>query len=200
MEGILPNENRELYNPTMVTIVVSQAGVVGRDENAPSEEFVVPRGLIRSHSKYFESAFRKQWTESRSKTLQVDDVSPMTFRIFVAWLFYQEIFYDEDRVEPDDTASCTSGQQSNSTALEPATRRRTTSHQEASANATTASGSDMLVDSDYDERVAKKSLSVRCHIDPYDPYDAMTWPWIDLFELYVFSEKVCECVFSTNPV
>ncbi|WPB02580.1 uncharacterized protein RHO25_007216 [Cercospora beticola] len=173
----------------MVTIVVSQAGVVGKDENALSEEFVVPRGLIRSHSKYFESAFRKQWTESRSKTLQVDDVSPMIFRIFVAWLFYQEIFYDEERVEPDNTAPCTSGQQSNSTALEPATGRRTTSHQEASADATTASGSDMLLDSDYDEQVAKAPLSARCHIDPYDPYDAMTWPWIDLFELYVFSEK-----------
>ncbi|CAK1362526.1 unnamed protein product [Cercospora beticola] len=179
----------ELYNPTMVTIVVSQAAVVGKDENAPSEEFVVPRGLIRSHSKYFESAFRKQWSESRSKTLQIDDVSPMIFRIFVAWLFYQEIFYDEERIEPDNTAPCTSGQQSNSTAQGLFAEGRATSHQKTSANTITSSSDTDAGTDGNDEQVEKEPLPVRCHIDPYDPYDAMTWPWIDLFELYVFSEK-----------
>ena len=86
----------------MVTIVVSEVAVQEDGETAaPAEEFNLPRALICSHSQYFESAFRRQWEESKSRRLTIDDLSPQIFRIFVAWLFYQEIFYDGERVEPE---------------------------------------------------------------------------------------------------
>ena len=96
----------ELYNPTMVTIIVSEDAVQESGETAaPAEEFNLPRALICSHSQYFESAFRRQWEESKSRRLTIDDLSPQIFRIFVAWLFYQEIFYDGERVEPENAVS-----------------------------------------------------------------------------------------------
>ncbi|KAF2210355.1 hypothetical protein CERZMDRAFT_118192 [Cercospora zeae-maydis SCOH1-5] len=190
----------ELYNPTMVTIVVSEAGVMGNYEDAASEEFVLQRGLICSHSKYFESAFHKQWSESQSKRLQIDDVSPKIFRIFVAWLFYQQIFYDQDRVEPDAIAPNASEQLGTSTSeqLNTSTRHRalsegcttsaSSSYRAACASTTTSLE---LRDRNSDVQAAKRSLQppALSHIDPYDPQNALTWPWTDLFELYVFAEK-----------
>ncbi|KAM3420618.1 hypothetical protein BST61_g3879 [Cercospora zeina] len=190
----------ELYNPTMVTIVVSEAGVLGNNEEAPSEEFILQRGLICSRSKYFESAFHEQWSESQSKRVQIDDVSPKIFRIFVAWLFYQEIFYDEDRVEPDATAPNTSNQSNTSTSdqlstgtthgvcPEDCTASASSSYRAACVSANTSLE---VRDRTGDMQAAKRSSqpSTLSHIDPYDPQDPLTWPWTDLFELYVFAEK-----------
>lgn len=89
----------ELYNPTMVTTIVSKAAIAEAGEQAPEEEFAVQRALICTHSKYFEGAFRRQWAESKSRRVQIDDLDPKYFRMFMGWLFYQEIFYDPNRIE-----------------------------------------------------------------------------------------------------
>ena len=169
----------ELYNPTMVTIVVSESGVVepGR-KVAPAEEFTLPRALICSHSRYFESAFQRQWTESKSRRLEIDDLSPQIFRVFVAWLFYQEIFYDGERVEPETTAC--EEQQTDQHVSQGSVRQ---SRAESTADSKSKGKANT---SKHDIARRKKRHSFVAEADSHDP---VTWAWTDLFELYVFAEK-----------
>ncbi|KXT18290.1 hypothetical protein AC579_2868 [Pseudocercospora musae] len=52
--------------------------------------------LICAHSKYFDSLFRKQFAESKSRCSQPPDMEPWVFRCFLSWLYTGVIYYGFD--------------------------------------------------------------------------------------------------------
>lgn len=160
----------------MVTIHVSDSAIIETGQEPQVEEFIVQRALITSHSKYFESAFRKEWSGGQFKTLEIDDVGPWVFRVFMGWLFYQEIFYDDQRAEPEPLAGDeqqgglgqSSGELTSGIPAHLARPNRISCDQQVST---------------------EPQAPEVCGTDE-DDHDPLTWSWTALFELYVFAEKV----------
>ena len=187
----------ELFNPTMVTIVVSQAAVSDSHVPVPTEEFAIPRGLICHHSKYFESAFERQWIESDARRLELDDVSPRVFRVFVTWLYFQKIFREETRMESAivvirrDNADSHDETTPLGTALV-ASRSR----QQDDPEHGISTGSDEPQYTVFDDGIHDSDGEIlpfreANHTDDdVDAADPNTWTWIDMFELYIFTQKV----------
>jgi hypothetical protein len=55
------------------------------------ETFRIHENYLTHYSPYFNSAFRGSFSESESKTLDLDDTHPTVFGIFVNWLYTRKI-------------------------------------------------------------------------------------------------------------
>jgi hypothetical protein len=187
----------ELFNPTMVTIVVSQAAVSVSHLPVPTEEFTIPRGLICHHSRYFEGAFQQQWSESEARRLELDDVSPRVFRVFVTWLYFQKVFREETHMESaTEVVRRDNADSHDETTLPGIALVASRSHQQDDPEHGISTGSDEpqytvfddgILDDDGEILPFREANHTGADVDADDP---MTWMWIDLFELYVFAEKV----------
>ncbi|KAI5359959.1 hypothetical protein Slin15195_G118200 [Septoria linicola] len=151
-----------LFNPTMVTIHVSDAALSETGEEVNAEEFSVQRALVNL------------------RPFQVLR-APWVFRVFMGWLFYQEVFYDEERVDP-----------------EPLVREELHGSSETSLNDLRASDSTRQVVASvethegqisHEPQVSVNRQSQRTGSPDTDNQEPLTWPWPDLLELYVFAEK-----------
>jgi hypothetical protein len=50
-------------------------------------EFTVPKLSICSHSEFFETACNGRWETKRANTVQLDEMDPVIFGIFVTWMY-----------------------------------------------------------------------------------------------------------------
>ncbi|KAG9595875.1 hypothetical protein KCU77_g2952, partial [Aureobasidium melanogenum] len=72
-----------LYNTHMVTIEVGAA----------KEHFVVHQSYLCAKSQYFNKALSGSFQEATTRFVQLPDVSPILFRIFVAWIYHDTLLY-----------------------------------------------------------------------------------------------------------
>ncbi|KAG9750926.1 hypothetical protein KCU73_g6459, partial [Aureobasidium melanogenum] len=72
-----------LYDTHMVTIEVG----IGK------EHFVVHQSFLCAKSQYFAKALSGSFQESITRFIQLPDVSPVLFRIFVAWIYHDTLVY-----------------------------------------------------------------------------------------------------------
>jgi hypothetical protein len=74
---------RLLYDTHMVTIEVG----------AEKEHFVVHQSFLCARSPYFVKALSGSFQEAITRFIRLPDISPVLFRIFVAWLYHGDIGY-----------------------------------------------------------------------------------------------------------
>ncbi|THZ61426.1 hypothetical protein D6C86_04410 [Aureobasidium pullulans] len=74
---------RLLYKTHMVTIEVGHE----------KEHFVVHQTLICDKSRYFAKALSGSFQEGITRFVRLPDISPILFRIFVAWLYHGKLAY-----------------------------------------------------------------------------------------------------------
>jgi hypothetical protein len=74
---------RLLYGTHMVTIEVG----------AEKEHFVVHQSLLCTKSPYFDKALSGSFQEAITRFIRLPDISPVLFRIFVAWLYHGNLGY-----------------------------------------------------------------------------------------------------------
>lgn len=84
-----------LYDPSFVTIEVL-------NESNPSwtQKFTLPLDLLTVRSAYFKGLFEGGFAESQQGYVKLRNVSPWVFRIFVGWLYCQNIFYNVESKQP----------------------------------------------------------------------------------------------------
>jgi hypothetical protein len=74
---------RLLYGTHMVTIEVG----------AEKEHFVVHQSLLCTKSPYFDKALSGSFQEAITRFIRLPEISPVLFRIFVAWLYHGNLGY-----------------------------------------------------------------------------------------------------------
>lgn len=226
---------RGLFDPTLVTIVTSDD-----DEDGDSDwvqTFNVPLDLISARSPYFKSMFEGGFAESESGKVRLNDVSPWVFRVFVGWLYYQQIFYEPERKRrrifsrPDPTEAADNGTAGDSRTMALCTEQTTASPNDTTKKqgppleAGSIEAASARPFSEKTKNGSKRATSEaakpnsalhQCKArhppggsanmiyqiedteagdeksdgeDDYDYHDPVTWPWIWLFELYLFADK-----------
>lgn len=75
--------HRLLFNTHMVTIEVG----------IEKEHFVVHQSFLCAKSQYFAKALSGSFKESITRFIQLPDVSPILFRIFVTWIYHDKLIY-----------------------------------------------------------------------------------------------------------
>ncbi|KAG9675892.1 hypothetical protein KCU95_g4104, partial [Aureobasidium melanogenum] len=81
-----------LYSP-MVTVRVGS----GR------QEFCIHKKILCSNSTYFDKALSGQFMEAQTRVVELEDIHPLLFKIFVAWLYSGRLTYESS--DPS-TSSC----------------------------------------------------------------------------------------------
>ncbi|KAK4500148.1 hypothetical protein PRZ48_008334 [Zasmidium cellare] len=181
----------------MVTIHISNSSVLEDGEELEEEEFQVPRGLICAYSAYFDSVFRKTFAESNTGRSVIDDVRPWAFRVYVGWLYFQQISYISGRTEPRDFRKSSHAVEPSYDASLGDTTSRVAADAELQCPATDTDPAALAQNapSDPQEQVTDSShkqcaMEDRAKYDTSNDQDPLTWDWQDLFELYVLGEKV----------
>ncbi|KAH0337835.1 hypothetical protein KCU81_g7920, partial [Aureobasidium melanogenum] len=72
-----------LYSP-MVTVRVGS----GR------QEFCIHKKILCSNSTYFDKALSGQFVEAQTRVVELEDIHPLLFKIFVAWLYSGRLTYE----------------------------------------------------------------------------------------------------------
>ncbi|KAK6001450.1 hypothetical protein QM012_002781 [Aureobasidium pullulans] len=72
-----------IYNTRMVTIEVG----------IEKEHFVIHQSFLCAKSQYFTKALSGSFKESITRSIELPDVSPILFRIFVAWIYHGTLVY-----------------------------------------------------------------------------------------------------------
>ncbi|KAK3722775.1 hypothetical protein LTR37_002347 [Vermiconidia calcicola] len=190
----------ELYNPTMVKIMVSDATDDCEDDLAAvtTETFMLPKQLICSRSTYFQSVFEGWFSESQSGCLHIKNVSPWVFRVFVGWLYYQTIYLDPNRVEPthfepihNDKHDQAHGQPVSHTSTSSSAAASRCPSPVASAAKSPLQATHPSASTLVDRQVAgSKSFPEQRTLtdDECDFTDPVTWPYCSLFELHIFAD------------
>lgn len=62
-----------------------------KDNAEDVHEFPVHKAFICYYSPFFDAAFNGKFIESQTQMVELDDVSPVAFGIFVNWLYTQRI-------------------------------------------------------------------------------------------------------------
>ena len=156
-----------------------------------SEEFNLPRALLCTHSEYFRTALDAKWLEGQCRRLELDDVHPKLFRMFVGWLFFQTVFLDEDGVESHELQTGSEGDKSDTNAEAPIAQDNDTVEDNGDEVEVT-DAHESLVSPDSNKLLpASTTVRLRCLKEGAraDPMEPLTWHWVDLFELYVFADK-----------
>lgn len=69
--------------------------------------FHIHKDLLCYWSKYFHNAFNGSFREANEKEITILDVQPKIFKIFMGWLYTQNLMLDkdiEDNVQSDETS------------------------------------------------------------------------------------------------
>ena len=69
----------------MVTINIT------KNQEEEPRKFVVHREFICHHSPYFDAAFNGEFVEGQTQTLDLEDVRPYVFEVFINWIYTQTI-------------------------------------------------------------------------------------------------------------
>jgi hypothetical protein len=57
--------------------------------------FVVHKNFICHYSPYFDAAFNGNFEEARSQALDLEDINPFMFEMFVSWIYTQDVCYPD---------------------------------------------------------------------------------------------------------
>jgi hypothetical protein len=60
---------------------------------AEKEQFVVHQNFLCAKSPYFPKALSGSFQEAKTRCIQLPEISPILFRILVAWLYYGNLSY-----------------------------------------------------------------------------------------------------------
>ncbi|KAH6239876.1 hypothetical protein HBI15_034300 [Parastagonospora nodorum] len=71
-------------------------GIVVVQIGPDREKHQVHKVLLMHHSKYFRKALVGSWKEATEQVVKLEDVESSTFRIFVHWIYTQELPRDQD--------------------------------------------------------------------------------------------------------
>lgn len=154
---------RGLLQPTLVKITAWNAAEDPLGQNKLVAE--VPKALLCSQSEYFDKLFQSGLSESKTGEVELNDVSRWILACFVRWLYHQRVYGVEFGSEStEETAD----------GAQPDTPRITG-----------------LEDTDQSPTEATDELASLTAEDELDPNDPVTWPYLTLFELYVFADKYC---------
>ncbi|KEQ60676.1 uncharacterized protein M437DRAFT_53841 [Aureobasidium melanogenum CBS 110374] len=151
---------RLFYNTHMVTIEVG----------IEKEHFVVHQSFLCAKSQYFSKALSGSFQESITRFVQLPDVSPIIFKIFVAWVYHDTLSYlpsDEKTIDDNMTGPST-----------PAAMPENSNHDTSSTPAST-----------------RESTSLRSH--QYKEEDPTTWGCDVLIRIYVFADRFDVCQLRT---
>ncbi|KAH7094591.1 hypothetical protein FB567DRAFT_574567 [Paraphoma chrysanthemicola] len=55
------------------------------------KQFRIYATFLAYHSEYFRNALRGPWKEASERVITIDDIEPATFKLFIHWLYTQEI-------------------------------------------------------------------------------------------------------------
>jgi hypothetical protein len=55
------------------------------------QQYHLHKALLTHHSEYFLRAFNGSWKEAEDRIVTLEDVGPVTFGIFVEWLYTQNM-------------------------------------------------------------------------------------------------------------
>lgn len=159
----------------------------------------MPRGLICSHSVYFQKAFSERFKEGQEKTIALSDVKPWIFECFIGWLYTQAIFYsgnlrsepevndDEDAATATDTNHHHARESGRNTPREMRDPTDGTMMSDAPASAVGQECDGQPVGEREDDQDDGDSDS-EGEDEDYDD-DPVTWYYSDLFDLYIFADK-----------
>lgn len=131
-----------------------------------AEPFNLHKDLLCECSAYFRKAFNGSFKEAQERCITLSDLDPKTFRVFMDWLYYQELAPPEQ----ESSASTTSREKA-STASE---------EDESSA-------SEDSEDSDSDTSSSSSSDSSGSNANSTTTYTK--WDYDSLLKLYVFGDR-----------
>ncbi|KAK4549929.1 hypothetical protein LTR36_005230 [Oleoguttula mirabilis] len=190
---------RELYRPVMVTVKIGER----------LTEYTIPRALICGHSTYFERGFGERFKEGQEKVLVLPDVERGSFEVFIGWLYTQRVYWDgRDREVCPPVGGDEGDDKQQSGPVNDARRDGEDGTAGLSDDALSQEESDAAVadrvahdteDSDASAGATaelppcntrdRESRPRKHDDDENEGGDAVTWPWADLFELFVFADK-----------
>ncbi|KAF2035578.1 hypothetical protein EK21DRAFT_107099 [Setomelanomma holmii] len=83
-------------------VAAAQGDVVIFEVGPDRKQFRVHAALLVYHSEYFRNALRGPWKEAREGFIPLEDIEPLTFKLFVHWLYTQEMpeLHDEEGWRP----------------------------------------------------------------------------------------------------
>ncbi|CAD0090540.1 unnamed protein product [Aureobasidium mustum] len=190
--GKLPQDRLKLlYNTHMVTIEVG----------AIKEHFVVHQSLLCAKSQYFNKALSGSFKEATTRFVQLPDVSPILFRIFVAWIYHDKLIYsppdkttiDEDfkslKITEEDLEQdpiLRSEPQNHSSNKEPATSRDSSDDMTERSSVVAeleASGPDVLSNPGPPKTSSASDSAL------YKEADPNSWSCDVLIKLYIFADR-----------
>ncbi|KAK5127595.1 hypothetical protein LTR85_006935 [Meristemomyces frigidus] len=195
---------RDLYRPVMVTVKIGPA----------LTEYTIPRALICGHSAYFDGAFSERFKEGQEKVLALPDVAQGPFEVFVDWLYTQRVYWDgrdremypkptesgdadgkvgkdKEKYGPSNSARRDGGDGRVAPAKADSKKTSETSAERAARN---TDGADTALEGKVEAQPkARNELRDQASSEDHDHSneggDAVTWPWHDLFELFIFANK-----------
>ena len=69
---------------------------VGFGADGEEQAFLVYKEFICYYSPFFDAAFNGSFEEGKTQSIDIDDVRPAVFGLFVNWLYTQKVTHDED--------------------------------------------------------------------------------------------------------
>jgi hypothetical protein len=78
----------------MVTINIGHGGA------SKKQKFLVHKEFICYYSPFFNAAFNGNFKEGESQTMDLEDIDPAVFALFVNWLYAQKVLSDQEDDQP----------------------------------------------------------------------------------------------------
>ena len=168
---------------------------------AEKEHFVVHQSYLCSKSPYFEKALSGSFQEAITRFVRLPDVSPILFRIFVAWLYHGTLSYlpPLGRTITEDLESLEIAEEDlEHNIVHQYQTEDQSNHQKSDSDGSdddvkeTAPSSGMVDDSGNDTAAPPESIedSTSCVARDIDCLgdDPTTWPYHTLIQLYVLAD------------
>lgn len=189
---------QDLLNPTMVTVTVRN------EEEDPTgtetETFKIVRGVICARSGYFKKAFMGRFKEASEESITLNDVSPWVFKVFLTWLYTGLIYMDR---EDGGAQTALSKKRKHDEAMDASTSgpRKTprtkgeTDDQDSNTETQPIDEDSPRLINDHKCRCEKCIKNAQFEYakseapEEADSSNPVTWPWMWLFQLYVFADQ-----------
>ncbi|KAG9513370.1 hypothetical protein KCV07_g8846, partial [Aureobasidium melanogenum] len=189
-----------IYNTHMVIIEVG----------IEKEHFVVHQSFLCAKSQYFTKALSGSFQEAVTRFIPLPDVSPILFRIFVAWIYHGKLAYippDDRTIDKDfDSLKITEKDCEKEPDLQSERQNKLNNNQSDSGDSDDdvtgpSTGAPMPEASDHDASSSSGSSerSSPTSTVQYEGDDATTWSCDVLIKLYVFSDRFDHQYLSIPP-
>ncbi|KAG9673345.1 hypothetical protein KCU99_g6245, partial [Aureobasidium melanogenum] len=164
------------------------------------EHFVVHQSFLCAKSQYFTKALSGSFQEAVTRFIPLPDVSPILFRIFVAWIYHGKLAYippDDRTIDEDfDSLKITEKDCEKEPDLQSERQNKLNNNQSDSGDSDDdvtgpSTGAPMPEASDHDASSSSGSSerSSPTSTVQYEGDDATTWSCDVLIKLYVFSDR-----------